>query len=120
MPKRVDQNNGVKLIGCSVADATGYKKIAVLVTTTTGDIALTFQAPLSFTLRDLTRLSVFDDAEAMIVSRSKMRPSHRQQCISCGGKIRSVRVDARLCSQACRAREYRKRQKKAKLNAEAC
>jgi predicted nucleic acid-binding Zn ribbon protein len=29
-----------------------------------------------------------------------------------------VRVDARLCSPACRSREYRKRQKKAQVNAE--
>ena len=48
----------------------------------------------------------------------KMRPSQRQQCISCGGEIRSVRVDARLCSQACRSREYRKRKKKAQVHAE--
>jgi len=43
----------------------------------------------------------------------KMRPYRRLQCISCGGEIRCVRVDARLCSQACRSREYRKRKKKA-------
>tara|TARA_R100001086_G_scaffold217670_1_gene134144 strand:+ start:377 stop:763 length:387 start_codon:yes stop_codon:yes gene_type:complete len=47
----------------------------------------------------------------------KMRPYRRQQCISCGGNMRSVRVDARLCSPACRSREYRKRKKKAQVHA---
>ena len=111
MAKRVDRNNHVELIGCSVTDAEGHKEIVVLFDTTKGDVALIFQAPLSFTLRAITRLSVFDDAEAMIVSRSKLRPSPRPQCTSCGGEVRSVRADAKHCSGACRSREYRKRKK---------
>jgi len=52
---------------------------------------------------------------------SVTRASRFQQCVSCGRimeisveKITGARADARLCSVACRSREYRKRKRHAK------